>query len=569
MTDMPPDKNHSESVSKTCSRCGKLSAMQTGSMTSWLFRSSACSCESTAVLDAPPEPVVVEDLLSIPNPYQFVSVLGQGGIGSVYKVQDRDNSQFYALKILKRDFLSDPLALQRFQQESKAAQRLPHPNLSQIFESGVTEDGHPYLCMEYVAGENLTSVLRSQVRLDWKKALAVFIQIADAMEFAHKRGVVHRDLNPNNVILTKSEALGEHVKVVDFGIAKLSQKKDSTAPNLTQAGDVFGTPLYMSPEQCTGEDLDSRSDIYSFGCLMYEVLTGKVPFNAKTAVLIMVGHLQTEPPSFAKSCKGLLIPKRLESLVMRCLEKDPNKRPQSMQLLKTDLESIRDGDQAINVAVPKFVFGGLALMSVLVIAGLSFEMIHSMGPKLRSDMTATPLLNKLEEPVKLPASLPLPISARPKIQKKAETENRTAEIDRIERILNSKPGNYDYSLRNKLRHLYGRNERKMMEQNDIILQHEFDSRNGLYIMNCLDWWQSKKNPEQAITYLTEAATNYPQFKFLRAACLMRIGDIQSANEHFDLAKTAYEEVANMKDPALARYIRLAKQSILKLQMQPK
>ncbi len=577
---MPLSKKDKQIESISCPVCGKLRSMKTGSMTSWIFRSSSCKCD----LSSPSDPVqqkqtndrdsiVLKDLSLTPSliaagssaeqiskvgTYHFIEMLGQGGMGSVYKVRDTSNDQLYALKILRREFANDQNAVKRFELEAKAAQRLPHPHLGQIFEDGFTEDGQPYLLMEYVEGENLESILRRDGKIDAKNALEIFVQISDAVGFAHQRRIVHRDLKPSNIILTATKTEKSFVKVVDFGIAKVLCKPETNTEILTQSGDVFGTPLYMSPEQCRGAQLDARSDIYSLGCLMYETLTGRPPFTGDSAVMIFVGHLQEKPSPLLKTNKTLSIPSGLNWVVMHCLEKDPDRRYQSMDELTKDLESILAEETPMNVRKPQL----MAAAKLLLAGVLTFAVWIAVEAQLRLQASQTKSVLVSEQKVRTDLQLPeitkVPTQNLPALSV-SEIQRRTKETDRLEQFFKTHPGYYDRGLRNELRHLYGENELKLMEQNDIILQHDIQDP---YTMHCLVWWKDEKDPYQAIHYLEDAIAKYPHFKYLQAASLLKIGEIYYKRNNFHESTIFFNRVANDNDPALQPYAELAKKYLL-------
>jgi serine/threonine protein kinase len=275
-----------------------------------------------------------------PN-YEVIEVLGQGGMGTVYKVFDKALKTVFAIKVLRPEFSQDAFTIKRFQQEAKAVSKLTHPNLATVYDQGVTTGGAPYLVMGYIAGKGLDKILKEEHRLDSTRAIEMFLQIADSVQYAHEHGVVHRDLKPSNIIISNDG----QAHIVDFGIAKiLPVNQARETQNLTGTGEVFGSPSYMSPEQGMGYNLEARSDIYSFGCVMYEILTGRVPFEAPNPIQTIVQHLSEKPPAMQTQIYGKnSVPKALEQVVMKCLEKDPGDRYQSMRELHADLERIQSG----------------------------------------------------------------------------------------------------------------------------------------------------------------------------------------------------------------------------------
>jgi serine/threonine protein kinase len=268
--------------------------------------------------------------------YQIQSLLGAGGMGVVYKARHGLMDRIVAIKMLQAQLVSDQLSVARFHQESKAASRINHPNVITIYDFGISPQGLPYIVMDYLAGDPLADAIRENGQIGVDRTLKIAIQTCDALAHAHKQGVVHRDLKPGNIVLTTFNDDKDYVKVVDFGVAKLMNQDGQ---RLTQAGEVCGSPVYMSPEQCMGQELDSRSDIYSMGIVLYETLTGKLPILGKTMVDTMSKHCSEMPPPFKVSRPDLYIPERLEAIIFKALAKAPADRQQTMDELKGDLES--------------------------------------------------------------------------------------------------------------------------------------------------------------------------------------------------------------------------------------
>jgi serine/threonine-protein kinase len=205
--------------------------------------------------------------------------------------RDKNINEILAIKILRPDLASDQTAAKRFEQEAKTAIDLTHPNIGAVFDYGKTPNGAPYLVMNFFDGETLEQILDRDAPLNQKRALNIFIEITEALAHAHMKGVVHRDLKPANIIITKSETGAEVVHLVDFGIAKVQEGDVRATHNLTKTDDVLGSPLYMSPEQCLGLGLDSQSDIYSLGCILFEAFTGEKAFSGENAIQVIAQHL--------------------------------------------------------------------------------------------------------------------------------------------------------------------------------------------------------------------------------------------------------------------------------------
>jgi len=290
--------------------------------------------------------------IQLGSDYEVLALLGQGGMGYVYKVKDKRKNQVVAVKVVRPELATDERAVKRFEQEAEAAMGLLHPNLVPVYGQGVTADGAPYLVMEYQEGTPLDKVLKQEKCIAAERAVDIFMQICDALEHAHAKGIVHRDLKPSNIVLTKTKGNKDLVRIVDFGIAKVLAGAESRETfDLTNTGDLFGSPSYMSPEQCMGYRLDARSDVYSLGCVMYEMLSGQPPFVSDNPVQTIVKHLSDIPQRLVgPQASSKDIPATLESLVFRCLEKDPRNRYQSMQQLHADLSNIQTGERPVYYA---------------------------------------------------------------------------------------------------------------------------------------------------------------------------------------------------------------------------
>lgn len=273
------------------------------------------------------------------NCWQILERLGEGGMSVVYKARHLELNRVVAIKVLLPHLTCNMKNLQRFRQEAVTASALNHPNLIRVENFGVTPDGRTFIVMDFIEGISLGELIASDGKVDPMRALFIFVQTANALQHAHERNVIHRDLKPNNIMLIPNTDAGESVKIVDFGIAKLVMDDDDQVQHLTQTGEVFGSPLYMSPEQCRGEKLDNRSDIYSMGVLMYETLTGRVPHKGANVLDTMQKQLgePAEPIVSDKAPDSLL--KRLNTIVLKALEKEPALRYQTMQELESDLNN--------------------------------------------------------------------------------------------------------------------------------------------------------------------------------------------------------------------------------------
>ncbi|HEY9430708.1 MAG TPA: protein kinase [Blastocatellia bacterium] len=255
--------------------------------------------------------------------YYLESKLGVGGMGTVYRAGRLLIGDRVAVKVLHPDQMADPQAVERFRREAQTTARLKHPNVVTVYDFGVSKEGLNYQVMELAEGESLRSLVERHGRLAETAAAEIIRQVCAALDEAHRQGIVHRDIKPEN-ILVQTIPGGLQVKVLDFGIAAL---RDVKAGRLTRAGSLVGTPHYMSPEHCLGEELDGRSDIYSLGIVLFEMLTGVVPFNSPTTTAIVVKHVNDPPPP-PRTLNPKISP-AVESVTLRALEKRRDARPQT------------------------------------------------------------------------------------------------------------------------------------------------------------------------------------------------------------------------------------------------
>lgn len=279
----------------------------------------------------------------INNRYQVIDMIGQGGMGSVYRVEDVWEHQEYALKTLNAGRVSD-VAWKRFQKEARAAELLDHPALIRMHDCGLMDEKQPFFVMDFFKGVTLDEFIKAHGPLTVEQTLAVFIQACDGLGYAHKQGVIHRDIKPSNIMIANFPSKQISIKIVDFGIAKVINSENTASMALTQTGDVFGTPFYMSPEQCLGLSLDHRADIYSMGCVMFEALTGLPPFMGDSALSTMMKHQHERPPSLKEGSLGRDFDDALESVIAKMLEKDARMRYQSLIDVANDLRAISSGD---------------------------------------------------------------------------------------------------------------------------------------------------------------------------------------------------------------------------------
>ncbi|CAN5155412.1 hypothetical protein BH10CYA1_BH10CYA1_30930 [soil metagenome] len=272
--------------------------------------------------------------------YLVIKLLGRGGMGSVYQVRDLKLRTEFALKCLNSQHTNN-VVWRRFDNEARAANRLDHPNLIKVHDSGLLPDGQPYFVMDLVRGVTLADLLKEKTRLPLERTLKLMIQVAFAVAYAHDNGVIHRDIKPSNIMIGNDNEIVEgNVKLVDFGIAKLTGQDCFNQLTLTRTGEIFGSPLYMSPEQCAGIATDHRSDLYSFGCVIYECLTGAPPILADNALSTMIKHQNDRPVSMKQASLGITFPGASELIVAKLLEKNPEQRYQNAHELLADLVSL-------------------------------------------------------------------------------------------------------------------------------------------------------------------------------------------------------------------------------------
>ena len=262
--------------------------------------------------------------------YRVLRKLGGGGMADVFLCEDLTLGRRVALKVLLQRFLGDPTFVERFRREAKAAAGLNHPNLVSIYDWGEV-DGTYYIVMEYVEGETLKDLIRRQGRLGGSDAVRLTLQLLAAIQFAHREGIVHRDIKPQNVMLDR----GGNVKVMDFGIARAGDS------GMTEVGSILGTAQYLAPEQARGMQVDERSDLYSVGIVLYEMLTGTVPFKGDSAVTVALKHVNEMAPEPAQLVPGM--PYSLNQIVLKAIAKDPDLRYQTADQFARDLRSAVEG----------------------------------------------------------------------------------------------------------------------------------------------------------------------------------------------------------------------------------
>ncbi|ACL63492.1 serine/threonine protein kinase [Anaeromyxobacter dehalogenans 2CP-1] len=310
-----------------CPGCGHL-AEPTGGPLNFCPR-CGLDLRETARRAPPADPLVGR---VIADRYRLVSLLGEGGMGAVYRAEHVQMGKALAVKVLRGDFARDPSAAERFRAEARIVSRLSHPHTIAVFDFGELPERGFYLAMEYVPGQDLARALREGGALSEARAVGIAQQVLGSLAEAHESGVVHRDMKPANVMLMQARPGEDFAKVLDFGIAKL---RDEAGGATTGAGAVVGTPSCLAPEQARGGPVDARADLYAMGCLLYELVSGRPPFTAASPVAVITAHLHDAPPPLREVAPG--VSRRLAEVVHRALRKDPAERFPSADAMRDAL----------------------------------------------------------------------------------------------------------------------------------------------------------------------------------------------------------------------------------------
>jgi hypothetical protein len=408
--------------------------------------------------------------------YKIERVLGEGGMGIVYKSVHTTLGKPLAIKVLRSEVSKNEEIVQRFRQEAQSASQIGNPHIIDISDFGTLADGSTYFVMEFLGGKSLTAAL-CEDNFSTARSLNVVRQLAGALGAAHEIGIVHRDLKPDNVQLIARGGQKDFVKVLDFGIAKVG----GSTSKLTQAGQVFGTPHYMSPEQCAGTHVDQRTDIYAVGVMLYEMVCGKVPFDADNLMGILTKHLYENPVAPCEQTPPASISPELEAIVLKCLQKKPEARYQTMAELASDLDAIERGlvPQAVfakqarsaagpgtltgvearvgsglndaGVAVRKNrtpLFAGVGALAVVLLGVVMFVLPRASAPAANASKTIEPLpMAAAEAPsapqptaaAAPPAPPPAPVRAVAKAEINLRSHPEHAEVYRDGALLGSAP----------------------------------------------------------------------------------------------------------------------------------
>jgi serine/threonine protein kinase len=339
-----------------CPSCG--AARRLGTLSGWIFGTPRYKCRCQNLAEQAGEPLatlitehhsglknraagvlVAPDTLLL-NRYRLKKIIGSGASGNVYEADDTTRGKPCAIKILRPELINDQNSIKRFDMECQTLSGLVHPNLAVVYDSGLIDKALPYIVMELLSGETLDILLKAHGTLPVEKAMLIFLQVCSAVDYAHSQGVIHRDLKPSNIIVNeKGRKITVHI--IDFGIAKMVVR-NSAAYKFTQTGEIFGSPFYMSPEQCIGDHVDHRTDLYSIGCILFECLAGRPPFNGDNPVQIILKHLKESPDRLFDDSESN-IPADLKTMVKRCLQKDPALRYQSATALQEAFRVVLSG----------------------------------------------------------------------------------------------------------------------------------------------------------------------------------------------------------------------------------
>lgn len=372
-----PDNDLSNTVLNQCKICHKRYAKSTDEL---------CDDDYGELVPIGEDPLIGT---YFDKKYEIISFIREGGMSLVYKARHRYMDRIVAIKLLLTNQAQDPeerlLAQRRFERESKAASAIAHPNVVTVHDFGFSSNGQAYLVMDYLGGNSLADILDAKQKIEVHDAIPIFTQICEGLDAVHGAGLVHRDLKPGNVVLTKRADGSDLVKIVDFGIVLFQGGEDKAAAvRLTATGHVYGTASYMSPEQCLSKPIDARSDIYAMGCLMYEVLTGRLVFSGDSFGTLAVQHSTEAPAPFGASSPPLLTV--VEKAVMKCLAKAPEDRFQTMRQLQESLSAAALDERAKPEALARRRRQLIAIVSVgaamvLFMSGIIWLLAFWHGPK--------------------------------------------------------------------------------------------------------------------------------------------------------------------------------------------
>jgi tRNA A-37 threonylcarbamoyl transferase component Bud32 len=380
MRECPECRNAVEDAARFCPYCGAASAAAATGVDPWIGR-------------------------IVNGKFRIDALVGQGGMGRVYRARHLTLDRPVVLKVLHREFSSDPQVMQRFQREARAASRLDHPNSIAVLDFGESEDGTLFMAMELLGGRDLAKVVAEEFPLGEARIARIGAQILSALAEAHAQGIVHRDLKPENVMVEPRRGEPDFVKVLDFGIAKIAAP-GANDPKLTQAGLVCGTPEYMSPEQARGAELDARTDLYSMGVILYQLATGELPFQSDTPVGFLTKHLAEAPVPARQRCGG--VSEALEAVISKAMEKDPARRFQTADEMRAALLAVEPAP-AIAAAPARsrllfWVFAGAVVVAAAGGGAVTFFARQSVAARKGHPDTISPAQTEAANPATTAAS---------------------------------------------------------------------------------------------------------------------------------------------------------------------
>jgi serine/threonine-protein kinase len=381
---------------------------------------------------------------TIKGRYHVLRKLGQGGMGAVYLAEQLSIGRKVALKLMRADGAAEDEFVARFRREARLAAALNHRNIVMTYDFDQDDDGALFIAMEFLNGSNLAQIIRGEGPLSIERATDLALQVAEGLEAAHRAGVIHRDIKPDNVMVVDAGGV-ETVKLMDFGIARL--RDAANASRLTRADVMMGTPAYMAPEQAQGGDANEKTDIYALGIVVYEMLTGAVPFQASTPSAVLLKHIQETPLPLRKVRRE--IPAALESVVMQALEKEPGNRQADMHAVAAGLRSCRTGETQVvqgfaetlvlpsgardggsKLLQPAFKYAGMGVVALVLLGGIGFGAWKFIGssstPAPAKPVAAAPDLPGPETSAEPPRPIDAEIQAPPIF---AETTPARREIE--------------------------------------------------------------------------------------------------------------------------------------------
>ncbi len=333
---------------------------------------------------------------SVLGTYRLEQVLGEGGMGIVYRAEHMKLGRQVAIKLLKPEFASNPMAVRRFFDEARVVNRFNHEHIVQIEDFIDAEGSEKYYVMELLKGQSLTELQAALGAVPLSRAVAIMAQVAETLAAVHEQEVVHRDLKPDNVFLIQRSSTTDFVKLLDFGVAKLSSGPEGRSAGSTAAGTLLGTPEYMAPEQLAGKAVDARADIYSFGIIMFELCAGgHRPFVAKSFGEMVIQHMTVPPPDPNEHSRVGALPPALAELILHCLEKEPNKRPASMREVHGRLLAlageIKDGKPSRARMRRPLKWGIAATLAMAALAVATWQLLPRFMPHAPTAAAAAPV----------------------------------------------------------------------------------------------------------------------------------------------------------------------------------